>query len=216
MSTRSVKSYSPIAARVGIPGLRPVVGGLVRTLTGWRGIRRVGVGNVPATGGLLIVANHISDFDPIALQYACPRPIHFMAKQELFEMRGVGAVIRFFQAFPIRRGEPDKGALRYAIDLLKAGECVGIFPEGRLSETGELLPLAPGVALVARSAGVPVLPCRLRGTNGFMPYGKVVPQSSPDAIEVEFGMPRTFDHHESADAILTWMASELAASPTVE
>src|SRR5512145_2875418 len=69
---------------------------------------------VPRKGGVLVLANHISDSDPPFLQLACPRAIHFMAKSELFSIRVLGPVIRFFGGFPVKRGEPDRASLRYA------------------------------------------------------------------------------------------------------
>ena len=211
MSKRSVKRYSRSAAWLGIPGLRPVVYLLVNFYNGFRGIRSTGRANVPRTGGLLIIANHISDFDPVALQYGCPRPIHYMAKQELFEDRRIAGLMRFFNAFPVRQGEPDKAALRHAIDLLRAGECVGIFPEGKLSETDELLPLQPGVDLIARSAGVPVLACVIRGTNGLVPHGKLSFQKNSAQIALEFKSPYCFALHEDAATVIEWMKAELTA-----
>ena len=78
-----------------------------------RGSRRV-----PRKGGVLILANHIADIDPIVVQMACRRTIHFMAKSELFEIKLLGPLIRWFRAFPVKRGEPDRPSLRHAIELL--------------------------------------------------------------------------------------------------
>ena len=87
-----------------------------------------------------------------------------MAKSELFEMRGLGPVIRWFGAFPVQRGAPDRQALKIAIGLLKRGEAVCIFPEGQIGDYPHLLPLLPGVALVAKASGVPIIPCGLQST----------------------------------------------------
>lgn len=150
-------------------------------------VRVEGQEKLPATGGLMILSNHLSDCDPFAVQMACRRPIYFMGKSELFEMPIVGAMLRLYRTFPVRRGEPDRTALSYAINLLKAGNVVCIFPEGQLSETEELQPLKPGVALIARMAGVPVICLGLQNTQKVMPYGKTKPQKSGRPIVCRWG-----------------------------
>src|SRR5579885_640950 len=134
-------------------------------------IKSVGKKNIPRDGGLLILCNHRSDCDPVAVQVVCPRPIRFMAKSELFEMAFVKNVLRWMKSFPVKRGEPDKSAIKLAIETLKADECVCVFPEGQLTETGELQELKPGIALIVRMAGVPVICCGLRNTERVVPYG---------------------------------------------
>jgi 1-acyl-sn-glycerol-3-phosphate acyltransferase len=164
---------------------------------------------VPSTGGVLILSNHQSDIDPVAVQISCPRPIYFMAKSELFEMRLLGKVIRWFKAFPVKRGEPDKGAIGTAVELLKAGEVVCVFPEGELSETGELLPLKPGFALIVRMAQVPVICLGIDGTRRIMPYGKVIPRPAWGWVTATWGEPHTFERKAPADDIVTWVSAQL-------
>ncbi len=153
------------------------------------GLRVEGQRRVPRRGGLLVTPNHISDCDPLALGAALPRPCWFMAKEELFAMRGLGPFIRFFHAFPVRRGEADRTALRMAETLLKAGEAVVIFPEGQLSATGELQPMLSGAALLALRAEVPVLPVGIEATNEVLPYGRRLPRRSSRPVVVRFGAP---------------------------
>ncbi|MCW5941375.1 MAG: 1-acyl-sn-glycerol-3-phosphate acyltransferase [Fimbriimonadaceae bacterium] len=172
-------------------------------------IRVKGAALVPKTGGLLIVANHRSDFDPIAVQYACPRAMHYMSKRELFDIRVLGPLIRHLNCFPVERDSADRGALKFAIKLLEAGEAVTVFPEGRISESGELLPLKSGVALIARSTGSPVICCGLRGTERIVPYGSVLPRPSWGRARVTWGEPRRFAKHDEAEAIMGWIEHEL-------
>jgi 1-acyl-sn-glycerol-3-phosphate acyltransferase len=175
-----------------------------------------GAYRVPSDGPVLILSNHISDVDPIAVQVACPRAVHFMAKSELFEMKLVGRMIRWFQAFPVKRGEPDRAAMRHAIDLLKMGEVVSVFPEGQLSEDGELQELKPGVALIVRQAGAPVICCGIRNSNKVMPYGSVTPRFSWTKITVEWGEVRSFTKESTTEEILEWTTQqlrELSAAP---
>ncbi len=173
-------------------------------------IRVEGARHVPRSGPLLLVSNHLADVDPPVVQIACPRPIHFMAKSELFEIRVLGPLIRRLGAFPVRRGEPDRTSLRHALGLLRDGECVGLFPEGELSQDGSLLPLKPGLALLARQSGAPVLCVRIDGTQRVLPYGAVVPRPSFRAVRVRFHEPRTFDPRTPAEEILEWARERLS------
>jgi 1-acyl-sn-glycerol-3-phosphate acyltransferase len=168
-----------------------------------------GMANVPSRGGLLILSNHIADIDPPIVQIACKRRIHFMAKSELFEIPVLKHLIRWFHAFPVKRGEPDRAAIKHALGLLAAGEAVCIFPEGELSETGELLPLLPGAALIVRKAGVPVVCCGLRNTNRVMPYKSVIPRPGFCFTYAKWGEPRTFSPDATQDEILGWAEAEL-------
>jgi 1-acyl-sn-glycerol-3-phosphate acyltransferase len=158
---------------------------------------------------VLILANHLADVDPIAVQVGCPRAIHFMAKSELFEMPVLGGVIRWFQAFPVKRGEPDRASMRHAIDLLKMGEVVCVFPEGQLSEDGELQELKPGIALIVRQASVPVICCGIRNTNKVMPYGKTTPRISWSRVYVEWGEVKEFTKGSTTEEILEWADGQL-------
>jgi len=166
-------------------------------------------GRIPREGGLLVLANHISDVDPVAIQYGCPRPVHFMAKAELFDMKGVGWFLRKFRSFPVKRGEPDRQSLKYAIALLKAGDVVVIFPEGELSQNGKLQALKPGIALIARMAGVPVICCGVLNTNRIIPYGTLIPRPALKLVEVRWGEAKTFDKEAETHDILAWTESQL-------
>lgn len=192
--------------RLLFPFIRAFAWVLFMVLGPWRVTGRY---RVPRHGGLVILANHISDADPVAMQLACPRLVHFMAKSELFEMRLIGPFMRWFKAFPVRRGEPDRGALKHAIALAKAGEAVCVFPEGQLSETGELGPVLPGAALIVRQAGVPVLCCGLRRTDRMLPYGKLAPRPAFGWVTATWGEPRKFAPDTPAEDILRWVEAQL-------
>lgn len=164
----------------------------------------------PKKGPLLILSNHLADVDPIVVQVGSPRLIHFMAKSELFEMKLLGRVIRWFSAFPVKRGEPDRAAMRHAVELLKLGECVCVFPEGQLSEDGRLQELKPGIALIIRQSGATVICCGLSNTNRIMPYGKVTPRISWHKTPVVWGEPRQFTKESTTEEILEWAHGELS------
>lgn len=125
-----------------------------------------GLDNVPKRGGALVICNHLGWFDPVLLMAASPRPILWMAKAEFVKY----PVLRWFAmqagAFPVRRGQPDRQALRHAQSLLNDGMLVGMFPEGTRSKTGGLKEPFAGASLVALRSNAPIIPCALVGTEG--------------------------------------------------
>jgi len=192
---------SPFFNRIALPIIRFSVG-LLFLLIG--PLRVTGKYRVPKTGGVLILSNHLADLDPPVVHICCPRTIYFMSKSELSEMPVLGRILRWFRTFSVKRGEPDRNAIRVAVAYLKAGQAVGVFPEGELSETGELLPLKSGMALIARMAEVPVICCGLKGTNKMLPYGRLLPKPAFGGVTVNWGEARRFDRHASADEIMAW------------
>ena len=152
-------------------------------------LRSSGEENVPATGGVLLCPNHISDCDPPAVFVSTPRRPWFVGKSELFELPVLGWMFAHFQGFPIKRDSADRAALRRIEALLKAGQPVVLFPEGRLSETGRLQRIQPGAALVSLRTGAPIVPVGLQNTNGIVPYGELSPRFSPRRVEVRYGAP---------------------------
>jgi len=131
-----------------------------------------GASNLPMEGGVVLVANHVSYWDPVVVGCAINRRIHFMAKSELFDIPVLSTIIRALGTFPVRRDKSDRAAIRTAIKLLEEGHVVGVFPEGTRSHSGELLKPHLGAAMLALKAGVPMLPVAVRGTKGF--WGKIM------------------------------------------
>jgi 1-acyl-sn-glycerol-3-phosphate acyltransferase len=124
-----------------------------------------GLENVPGTGPLLLAANHLNLVDPPVLGALLPRRITFMAKQELFGVPVVGWMVKWYGAFPVRRGQADRQALRTAVAALGRGQVVGMFPEGTRSRTGRMQEAHAGAALVALMSEAPVLPVSITGTD---------------------------------------------------
>ena len=135
------------------------------------GFRVEGREHEPATGPVVVVSNHLSDLDPLIVGSALRRRVGFMAKQELFEVPGVRWWVSACGAFPVRRGEPDRQALRTAMRLLERGEVLVMFPEGTRGTTRELRPPEPGAALLALRTGATVLPVAVIGSDEVMPRG---------------------------------------------
>jgi 1-acyl-sn-glycerol-3-phosphate acyltransferase len=188
----------------------PVGRSLARILLSLFGRASVhGAYRVPRSGGVLILANHRADVDPMLVQIACPRNIHFMGKSELFDIPVLGWVLRLLGVFPVKRGEPDRAALRLAVDLLKMGEPVCVFPEGQLTDTGRLQEIKPGVALIIRLAAVPAICVGLRETDGIMPYGTLVPRPTWRKVSAMWGEARTFTNDTPSKEILGWVEGQL-------
>jgi 1-acyl-sn-glycerol-3-phosphate acyltransferase len=129
------------------------------------GFRVYGDERVPGTGGVIIASNHISYNDPPVVGSAVPRELHFLAKEELFRNPVFGALIRSYNAMPVKRASGDLGAMRKAMGLLKAGGAMIMFPEGTRSLSGRFLKPKPGMGMIAVMAGARVVPAYVAGTN---------------------------------------------------
>jgi acyl-[acyl-carrier-protein]-phospholipid O-acyltransferase/long-chain-fatty-acid--[acyl-carrier-protein] ligase len=157
-------------------------------------VRSGGAALIPPTGGVLLIANHLSYVDPVVLQLACPRPIRFLGYEGLQENLFFDWVFRLSGCIPISRASSTDG-LRRAIKALQAGEVVAIFPEGHISRTGQLMPLMRGFEIAARRAGVPVVPAFIDGVWGSVfsfagnKYLWKSPRLMPTPVFVQFGAP---------------------------
>ena len=126
-----------------------------------------GVGHMPLTGGLVLASNHLSMLDPWLLGVLFPRQLHFMAKQELFDIKPLGWYLQQAGTFPIRRGESDRTAIRHAEELLREGKVVMVFPEGHRSDSAGAQAARAGAVLLATRTGSPILPVGIAGTEHF-------------------------------------------------
>ena len=144
--------------------------------------------NVPE-GGAVLSANHVSNLDPALLWCSSKRPVHFMAKSELFDHWLLGWGLPRLWGFPIKRGEPDRGAITEATRLLTDGELVGIFPEGtrRKDGDGALGEAQSGAAFIAMRADRPIVPMAIAGTDGFRPAGSKFPRFP--RVTIRYGEP---------------------------
>jgi 1-acyl-sn-glycerol-3-phosphate acyltransferase len=168
--------------------LAKVASSLLLRLTG--GVEVAGAEFVPRRGPLILVANHQSLLDPLALMAAMPREITFLAAAYLFRIPVVGLVIRAVGAMPVRGEEADLRSLRKSLALLREGKAIGLFPEGGVSRPGELRPFMPGWAYLALKSGAPVLPVVLRGSSKVLPAGTFIPR--PGRIRIEVLPPIAF------------------------
>jgi len=135
--------------------------------------------NLPEEGGVILAANHLSFFDPPLIGSTISRPVYFMAKQELFHIPLLGWILQQVNAFPVKRGTGDLRSMRTALNLLKSGKIVLIFPEGHRQKHGPGR-AHPGIGWLARESGCPIVPIKIINTNRFWPF---------NPIQVIFGQP---------------------------
>ncbi|HEY5095950.1 MAG TPA: lysophospholipid acyltransferase family protein [Candidatus Eremiobacteraceae bacterium] len=170
--------------------LYPFCKAVLRPLTTLLYAARVtGVENVPLAGPLIVAANHRSYLDPPLLGAWFPRTIHYMAKKELFTIPVLGWILRNVHSFPVNREIADPSAIKHALKTLRAGECVGIFPEGTRNIDGAAT-ARRGAVLIAATAKCPVVPVALVNTEfAFRRF-------RTDPVEVNIGKPMMFQGSE--------------------
>jgi 1-acyl-sn-glycerol-3-phosphate acyltransferase len=160
----------------------PVIKGLFR-------LRAEGVENVPQEGGVVLAANHLSNFDPwpLGIPLFPNRYLRFMAKSELFWWP-LGPIIRAGGAFKVRRGEGDLEAMNKAVELVRDGHVVVMFPHGTRQRKGLVKKYRPrshtGAARIALETGVPLVPAAIAGTDRLTRFGP---------LRVRYGKPLDLD-----------------------
>lgn len=121
--------------------------------------------NIPASGGAILVSNHLNNADPCVIPGVAPRRVVTMAKQEMFRWPGLNLLFRLFGAFPVDRRGADLAALREAQNVIKDGNLLLMFPEGTRSKDRQLHRGFPGTALIAYRTGAPIVPIAVTGTE---------------------------------------------------
>ncbi|MBE7025576.1 MAG: 1-acyl-sn-glycerol-3-phosphate acyltransferase [Ruminococcaceae bacterium] len=126
-------------------------------------IRIKDANKIPAEGGCVICPNHRSLWDAVLVAAAVKRPLAYIAKEELFKNKLFAAVLRSLHCFPVRRGGGDLAVVKTALQLLKNGEALVIFPEGERIRGGKKPNPKPGAFRLATMTGVPVIPVGIGG-----------------------------------------------------
>ena len=155
--------------------------------------RVTGRRNIPRRGPVIFASNHMSDFDPPVLGAAIRFPIVWMAKRELWEIAWLAPMLDFFCCFPVDPASPDRAAIKQGLGVLKGVDGLVVFPEGKISPTGELGPILPGALLLALKSGATVVPVGLWGSQFIVPHGQIVPRPTLQRVRVHFGAPLRFE-----------------------
>jgi 1-acyl-sn-glycerol-3-phosphate acyltransferase len=179
--------------------------------------------NVPRRGAFLLASNHTSYLDPVILGVACPRPLHCLARADLFEQHALGGLVRSLGAVPIQRQRPTPGTMKETLKLLHQGQAVCLFPEGTRSPDGRPQPPKVCVGLLAVRGDVPVVPVWVDGTHRVLPRGGSGLRL--EQIRVAFGKPLRYetsplsqDHRAVAEDVMravTALAAPRTAEPLV-
>jgi 1-acyl-sn-glycerol-3-phosphate acyltransferase len=156
---------------------------LAATVVRWRATGRH---NVPESGGVLLISNHLSYLDVFFLGIPLKRPLNYVARSTLF-VPVLASLIRSVGGFPIQREGIGASGLKETLRRLRDGGIVTLFPEGTRSPDGELGELKPGIAVLVARARVPVVPVGLAGTFEFWPRSRWIPVPHP--IRIHYGPP---------------------------
>lgn len=158
--------------------------------------RQIEVDNVPASGPVILAANHFSNYDHFLAGVWLRRKIRFLAKSQMFCRNGfLDYVYRVGGVIPIRRGHADEEAFETIFSVLRRGNCLMIYCEGGRSRSGELGEPRPGVGRAALETGVPVVPVALIGSQGIRGWKKLIfPQ-----VTIHYGEPVSFPVVQSPD-----------------
>ncbi len=140
--------------------------------------------NVPKSGGLIICPNHVSLYDPIVIATQLDRPVHYMAKAELYKHALVAWVMRAVKTIPVNRGNVSVQTLKESMKVLKDGGILGIFPEGTRVAEGEEKPPMDGFVVFALKTKSPILPVHIQGRFKFRSH-----------ITITFGAPITLEEY---------------------
>ncbi|MCK4436761.1 1-acyl-sn-glycerol-3-phosphate acyltransferase [bacterium] len=151
------------------------------------GLRVEGEENIPKKGPAIIAPNHISFLDPVAIGAAIRRPIYYMARDDLFAIPVLGWLIRHLNAFPVKRGSPDPKAIKKAFRILRRGDLLLVFPEGRRSLDGKLQPGHPGAGMLTFRSRAPVIPTLIVGSERALPVDAHWIRTH--RIKIRFGKP---------------------------
>ena len=174
--------------------LRPIM--MASTKRDWRGGNKLHF-----SGGVVVAMNHLSWFDPFVAGHFCHdngRQVRFLAKAEIFKIPGLGSVLKSAGQIPVKRrdSEAAAGSLLLAMEAVRKGECIVIYPEGTLTRDPNLWPMSAktGAARIALTTGVPVIPAAQWGPQEVLkPYGKLFKLFPRKTMHVWAGDPVNLD-----------------------
>ena len=174
-----VGPLQPLAKALAGPVMRP-----------WFRLRVEGAEHLPREGPAILAPNHDSMWDIPVLVVACPRPVVFMAMEDVFDRPLKRWVFRRLGGFPVSSGGSDLSAMKTSLAVLRSGRLLCIYPEGT-RRPGTLLPFHPGVARIAMAAAAPIVPVGIVGTADIWSRGRAVPRRAQ--LTVRYGEPIAVD-----------------------
>ena len=151
------------------------------------GVRHYGRHNIPISGGVLVVSNHQSHFDPPLVGMGVPRRMNYLARDTLFGFAPFRWLISSLDAIPIDREGMGLGGIKESLRRLKRGEMVLVFPEGTRTRDGEIAPFRPGFTALAARSGAAILPVAVDGAYAAWPRNQKFPGLG--RIRVRYGPP---------------------------
>lgn len=152
--------------------------------------RAIDPGNVPVDGPVILAANHASFIDPPLVGAGLPRMVNYLARNTLFNLPIVGALLRSWKVVPVDREGGGGAGLKAILDRLLNGGVILLFPEGTRSADGQLRPAKSGIGLTVIKSTAPVVPVRVSGT--FDSYNRHMKWPRPRRVTVRYGKPMHF------------------------
>ena len=186
---------------------RPVIGAalaLFKTM-GWK-VRTFGTENIPTSGPVVLASNHIGYLDFVFIGYAARergRLVRFMAKKEVFDHRVSGPLMRGMKHIPVDRYAKASDAVDTAVEALRRGEAVGMFPEGTISRSFIPRPGKTGAARMAMESGAVLLPCATWGTQRVLTKDRPKNWQRKLAMDVYIGEPIHYEASEDVTGVTT-------------
>ena len=152
-------------------------------------VRTEGLENVPEREPAILACNHLSFIDSIVLPLNVPRPVYFLGKADYWDSWRTRWFFQGTGVIPVHRGGGPRGedSIRAGVEVLNSGDLLGIYPEGTRSPDGRLYRGKTGPVRIALEAGVPIIPCAVRGTAAAMPPGAYVTRRGE--VTVRYGRP---------------------------
>ena len=141
-------------------------------------------GSVPKDGAYILCANHTSLYDPVVVGAFSKRRLSFMAKSELFKIFGLGFLIKHLGAFPVDRNKADIKAIKTALSILKGGDALLMFPEGKRVKSGESSDAKSGMIMLAHKTGAKIIPIGIN--SAFKLFSR---------LTITFGEPVSFEEY---------------------
>src|SRR5277367_3896882 len=149
------------------------------------------VERVPLAGPVILASNHASYIDPPLVGAGVKRQISFLARDNIFHVPILAAILRSWEVVPVDRDGGTGRGLKMILNRLDAGGAIILFPEGTRSRHGELNPARSGIGLTVIKSSAPVVPARVFGTFEAFGAHKFVPR--PRQVSVKYGRPMLFE-----------------------